>query len=185
MEPGLFEFSNILPQMSYGKGCSLPITLVILARKQSRPTRPACPVFPNCPGPPHTLAPASVHVAYASGGLAHQGLRLSLGSGPKIDGVHRRGEAEHPCPLASAQQGASAGSLFRRLVKARAQPPQSPPSANPCPSWSLHSGTSQEGSCLPPHSPGRDCSRVLGYSSCSLENGEGETLRLPRKLSSG
>lgn len=67
-------------------------------------------------------------MAKASRGLAHQGLRLSLGSGPGRGGWDPLSSGSSPVGCCFCWQ------LVQGLVEARAQPPQPSPSATPAPS---------------------------------------------------
>lgn len=78
------------------------------------------------------------------------------------------GVSQNPClPFDSGSSWVlQLAGVSRGLVKARARPPQPPPSANPAPSLSLPSGHFSEGRPTPgfPGQP-QDSSRVRGASS--------------------
>lgn len=111
--------------------------------------------YPHCPGPHLVLAPALVHVAEASRDRPIHAWAEPVGC--------TGGVGQNPCPLTRAQAGFSCPAGVSR---ARAQPPQPPPSANPAPSLSPHCGYFSEGRGTPGFlGKPQGSSRVWGSSS--------------------
>ena len=146
------------------EGCSLPASpWVSLPGSGPGPLGQLVLTFPDCPRPRLALTPDPVHVAEASKGLAHQGLSLSLGSGPRRDGVHRRGGSDTPVPgLRHSWVLPRAACLGGWL---RPEPSLLSPLLQPHLLPALHSGRFSEGQ-LPSSSLGkhRECCRVLRSS---------------------